>query len=180
MSLQELFALIKDEYEHWTGRLNRTQNGATGTNMREQAFIAEPHWKWCQLDDKCNACGGASYYARNCSSVGKLMCGNSHSMGHLQKDCFLPRGPKHDPKCWKGKKRKKQEKDDNAQKVHTVEDLNMAFVTTDQDVFMDDANVNELSAYQWITDTSATTHVTSNRCRSQRLPMFTEPFSFDF
>ena len=47
MSLQELFALIKDEYEHWTGRLNRTQNGATGTNMREQAFITKPHGKQC-------------------------------------------------------------------------------------------------------------------------------------
>ena len=46
--------------------------------------------------------------------------------------------------------------------MHTVEDWNMAFVTTDHDVFMGDANVNELSAYQWITDTGATTHVTSN------------------
>ena len=84
-------------------------------------------------------------------------------MEHLQKDCFSPRGPKHDPKHWKGKKRKKQEKDDSAQKVHTVEVLNMAFVTTDQDVFMGDANVNELSTYQWIADTGATTHVTSNQ-----------------
>ena len=90
------------------------------------------------------------------------MCVNCHNVGHLQKDCFSPGGLKYDPKHWKGKKQKKQEKDDSAQKVHTIEDLNMAFVTTDQDVFMGDANVNELSAYQWITDTGATTHVTSN------------------
>ena len=47
--------------------------------------------------------------------------------------------------------------------MHTVEDLNMAFVTINYDVFMGDANVNELSTYQWITDTNATTHVTSNQ-----------------
>ena len=106
-SLQELFALIKDEYECQTGRLKRTRNGATGTNIGEQAFVAEPRGKQHQLDDKYNTCGGASHYARNCLSVGKLTCGNCHNVGHLQKDCFSPGGLKHDPKCWKGKKRKK-------------------------------------------------------------------------
>ena len=103
-----------------------------------------------------------AHYARNCPSAGKPMCGNCYNVGHLQKDCFSPEGLKHNPKCWKGKKRKKQEKDDSAQKVHTVDNLNMALVTTDHDVFMGDANVNELSTYQWITNTATTTHVTSN------------------
>ena len=123
--------------------------------MREQAFIAKPHGKQHWLDDKCNACGGTSHYTRNCLNIGKPMCENCHNMGHLKKDCFSPGGPKHDPKCQKGKKRKNQEKDDSAQMVHTIDDLNTAFVTTDNDVFMGDVNANESSVYQWITDSGA-------------------------
>ena len=165
MNLQEMMALIKDEYKHCIGGAG---NKCKLDEGNEQIYYLESSGKrhWVE-GGACTICGGKGHLTKVCCFKGKSKCGNCERFGHATDDCFSPGGLKYDEHKKQRKEerdqKKKQKKGDSTQAhiAHT-KSFDMVFVATDADVQMGD-NATHVSLYSWITDTSATTmHITNN------------------
>lgn len=169
MSMQEMLALLGDEYNRRTGGSHKTKRDSDNTN--EHVFQSEQKGKRRKVKPEkkkenlhCTICDRNGHAATDCYYRGKPKCGNCALFGHLTKDCRKPGGAK-----FKGKQRQTNEGqvEETCQACMTKDDepIELAFVATDDDdVFMAGDNDDKpLCYYSWLADTAASSHITNNR-----------------
>jgi hypothetical protein len=162
-TVQEVISIVCDEFQRCKDKQNGgdfTYASAGGTSQK-------------QKPRKCATCGRTNHVMANCRFKGKPKCGICDRFGHNDKDCWKNPLNKGKGKAtfgrdnrkpdFKDKPRANVNKDDSDSDTEQLQKSFIANVSIDNESELKGKEEAQFSAYSWIADSGATTHICVQR-----------------